>query len=78
MTAPRKKWSTTTYAGDPRRSHPSKPAAYRYVQARADEFHAGMLRRDFKQVVVWVDEGYGRGWQRYETVNLDALPGGVS
>lgn len=78
MTAPRKKWSTTTIPTIPRETHPSKPAAYRHVQNLAQRFHDGVLRADLKQVTVWVDEGFGRGWQRYETIHLADLPGASS
>jgi hypothetical protein len=78
MAAPRKKWSTTWVPVGARHPHGSKAGAYRYVQARAAEFHAGMLRPDATRVIVWVDEGLGRGWQKYETLELADLPAEVA
>lgn len=72
----RKKWSTTTVLGARRRSHSSKAAAYRYVQAEARYFHAGMLRADYTQVTVWCDEG--EGWRKYEVVRLADVPEAAS
>lgn len=78
ITAPKKKWRTTSYPTALPKRHDSKAAAYRYVQARASEFQLGMLRPDFTRVVVWVDEGRGRGWERYEEIQLRDLSGGAS
>ncbi len=73
MAAPRKKWATRQHPADPRTTHPSKPAAYRYVQQQAEYFHLGMIRRDLNRINVYVDEGHGRGWELYETVDLADL-----
>lgn len=73
MAAPRKKWATRHHPGSPRTTHTSKPAAYRYVQQQAEHYRLGMLRGDLNRITVYVDEGLGRGWDLYETVNLAEL-----
>lgn len=74
MAAPRKKWATQPpLMKVARRNHPSKPAAYRDVQEWAAEFAAGTLRQGIREIEVYVDEGLGRGWELYETINLAGL-----
>ncbi len=75
MAAPRKKWATRAHPADGRMTWPSKPAAYRETQRLAELFATGRLRRDLRRVTVWVDEGLGRGWELYETVDLSELAG---
>ncbi len=71
--SPRKKWATRHHPGETRRTHTSKPAAYRYVQEQAEHYRTGLLRSDLNRINVYVDEGLGRGWELYETVNLADL-----
>jgi hypothetical protein len=73
MAAPRKKWATRHHPGEKRRTHISQVATYRYVQQQAEAYHVGMIRRDLNRINVYVDEGLGRGWELYETVNLADL-----
>ncbi len=68
--SPRKKWATRLNPADQRKTHPSEAAVWRYVNAVADQYRSGLLRRDLSRLTVWVDEGLGRGWELYETVNL--------
>ncbi len=75
MAAPRKKWATRLHPASQRVTHPSKTAAYRYVRNQAVALRAGMLRADLNRCTVWVDEGLGRGWELYETVDLAELAG---
>jgi hypothetical protein len=73
MAAPRKKWATRLHPADPRKTHDSKPATYRYVQQQAGHYRDGMVRADLNRITVYVDEGLGRGWELYETINLADL-----
>lgn len=68
MSRPRKLWSTT-FMGDPmRRRHESRAAAYRYVENDRRNWLCGALR--WHVIDIWVDERDGRGWQRYERIDL--------
>lgn len=78
MNKPRKKWATRHHPGASRRSHGSQVATYRHIQSLAEEYRLGMIRADLNRVSVWVDEGLGRGWELYETVNLADLASGES
>ena len=73
MAAPRKKWATRHHPAEQRRVHPSQAAAYRYVQKEAGHYRLGALRADLTRITVWVDEGLGRGWELYETVDLSEI-----
>lgn len=52
--------------------HSSLVAAYRYVERQAALWQSGILRS--RHLTVWVDERDGRGWQRFEDIDLDELP----
>lgn len=78
MAKPRKRWSTTILVANGsetrhRKAHPSQAAVYRWLQWRAEELAAGMLADDRSKVIVWLDERDGRGWQRFENVDLAEL-----
>lgn len=70
MAKPRKLWMTKfripTTAG---RKHQSKAEAYRFIQNDVRNYQAGIKFRS-TVVDVLVDERDGRGWRRYETVDL--------
>lgn len=51
-----------------RRRHESKAAAYRYVRNAVADWLCGALRS--QHLTVWVDERDGKGFRRYETVDL--------
>ena len=73
MAAPRKKWATRLHPAEKRKTHTSQTAAYRHIRDLAALYANGSLRADLNRVSVWVDEGHGRGWELYETVNLADL-----
>lgn len=71
----RKKWSTTSGPfTDDRRGHESMAAAYRYARNEAARWSAGALRPDARRLTVWVDERDGRGWRRFEVLDLAEYP----
>jgi hypothetical protein len=68
----RKLWATRfPYVPTDMKKHESKPAAYRYVTREVDLWRRGALRS--KDVVVYVDEQDGRGWQVFERIDLAEL-----
>lgn len=72
----RKLWATSfpRIPGEKKR-HESKAAAYRYVvDDAARNWLAGALRS--QHLMVWVDERDGRGWQRYEDIDLATFGAG--
>lgn len=73
MATPRKKWATRwdTLPGG-RQTRPSKTAAYTWVQEQARALARGEELRA-TTVFVEVDEGWGHGWERYETLDLAEL-----
>ncbi len=71
MAAPRKKWATGE--GVKRDEFTSRRATYEWVQTLARSHAAGM--EPVRHLTVWVDEGLGRGWELYETVDLADLAG---
>lgn len=73
MAATYKKWATRHHPGERRKTHTSKVAVYRFVQQQAEAYHVGMIRRDLNRINVYVNEGRGRGWELYETVDLADL-----
>ncbi len=73
MAANHKRWATRHHPGERRKTHTSKVAAYRFVQQQAEYYHDGIIRRDLNRITVYVDEGRGRGWELYESVNLADL-----
>lgn len=67
----RKKWKLTYRpAGDPDQFI-SQKATYEFVRTLARWKAAGAT--DVEQVTVWLDEGDGREWQRYEVLDLAEL-----
>lgn len=64
----RKKWSTIVPPHGQRKQHRSKTATYEWILERAKDFAVGMWGPS--SVVVYIDEGDGHGWQRYELVDL--------
>lgn len=69
----RKLWATRLLPSLPYKRHESQAAAYRHVQHLATEHAAGSLRADISRVTVFVDERDGRGWQRFEVLDLADL-----
>lgn len=68
--ATRKKWSTTwSNPALGRSAHRSEKAAYAWISEQATALREGRALRS-TIVNVWVDEGLGRGWERYERVDL--------
>lgn len=68
MSTTRRKWSTT-WADQPqvRKSHRSETAVYEWIAEQAAALRDA-VELPAPIVSVWVDEG--RGWERYEWVDL--------
>lgn len=66
----RRKWSTTWASRtDKPKSHRSEKAVYDWLGDQATALRDGAELSD-TVVNVWVDERLGRGWERYERVDL--------
>lgn len=74
MATMRKRWATALGLQGNIRLQASRPACYRYVQARANEFHLGMLAPNATRVTVLVDNGDGGDWEVFEVVHLKDWP----
>lgn len=76
MAKPRKKWQVTYgYRDAFAKRVPSQSKAYEWI--RTELLNMSALSAD-PTAVVWVDEGDGRGWQRWENVNLTELAATMS
>jgi len=66
----RKKWRTTWGNPDlPSRNHRSEKAVYDWIAEQAAK--AALWRNSRSTVVsVWVDERTGRGWERFDRLDL--------
>lgn len=73
--AVRKKWKLTYAATGLSDQFASQKAAYEFVQALALSRKAGGSVTS--QVTVWVDEGRGYGWEKFEVLDLDEVAAGL-
>lgn len=72
---PRKQWATSlTERRAGWKTQPSKVAAYNWTRTVAlDVSVAAPGQKLPTQIFVWVDEGLGRGWEPYDTLDLAEL-----
>lgn len=75
MARPRKKWATSVAPGHHFKSHESQTAVWRWMRGEAANWLCANpeTRHERQLVTVWVDERLGRGWEKFDVVDLETF-----